>query len=247
LTWEVRNSDCLDPSTGLPSLADRSVQHFIMDPPFSERVHRRLGNEGRSDGGKKRDDLAFGHLTDELAHAVAEQACRIATRWILIFCDELSFGVWVEAIQAAGGEYVRKGTWVKVAPMPQMSGDRPATGTEEIVIAHAPRKSGRMKWNGGGKPAVYRFNPQEAMEDRFHPTQKPLSLMEALVLDFSDHGDLIADPFAGSCATGAAALRHGRRFLGWEMNKTYVDAARVRLAGMREQLSLFGGGDGGPA
>ncbi len=60
--------------------------------------------------------------------------------------------------------------------------------------------------------------------------------MELLVRLFSNPGDLILDPFAGSGTTGVAALRLGRRFLGWEMNPEYVEVARKRLANAREQL-----------
>jgi site-specific DNA-methyltransferase (adenine-specific) len=48
--------------------------------------------------------------------------------------------------------------------------------------------------------------------------QKPLALMDVLVRLFSEPGELILDPFAGSGTTGVAALRLGRRFVGWEMN-----------------------------
>ena len=47
-----------------------------------------------------------------------------------------------------------------------------------------------------------------------HQTQKPLALMELLVRLFSDPGELILNPFAGSGTTGVAAIRLGRRFLG---------------------------------
>jgi DNA modification methylase len=69
-----------------------------------------------------------------------------------------------------------------------------------------------------------------------HQTQKPLALMELLVRLLSDPGELILDPFAGSGTTGVAALRLGRRLVGWEMNPDYVEMARRRLANAREQL-----------
>jgi site-specific DNA-methyltransferase (adenine-specific) len=71
-----------------------------------------------------------------------------------------------------------------------------------------------------------------------HQTQKPLALMELLVRLFSEKGELILDPFAGSGTTGVAAIRQGRRFLGWELNGEYVAIARKRLAVAREQLQL---------
>jgi site-specific DNA-methyltransferase (adenine-specific) len=232
LTFDLRLGDCLAPD-GLASIADKSVDHVICDPPYSERVHRRLGKEWRSDGIATRDALTFGHITREVMDAIAAHVARVTRRWVLVFCDELSFGEWVTAFEAAGVEYIRKGTWVKLCPMPQMSGDRPATGTEEIVVGHAPRQSGRTRWNGGGKTAVYRANPQEDIDSRAHPAQKPLTLVEAMVRDFTDPGETILDPFAGSGTTGVAALRLGRRFIGWERDPKYHAIASKRLAGER--------------
>ena len=71
-----------------------------------------------------------------------------------------------------------------------------------------------------------------------HQTQKPLALMEILVRLFSERGELILDPFAGSGTTGVAAIRLGRRFVGWEMNSAYAEMARRRLATAREQLEI---------
>jgi site-specific DNA-methyltransferase (adenine-specific) len=62
--------------------------------------------------------------------------------------------------------------------------------------------------------------------------------MELLVRLFSDRGELILDPFAGSGSTGVAAVRQGRRFLGWEMNREYVAVARKRISLAREQLEM---------
>jgi site-specific DNA-methyltransferase (adenine-specific) len=243
MSHRVILGDCLDPVTGLASLGDKSVDVLLMDPPYSERVHRRLGREGRSDGIVPREALSFGHLTTEVARAVAAEACRVVRRWILVFGDELSFAEWVFAIEGAGGEYVRKGTWVKEDAMPQMSGDRPGAGTEEIMIAHAPRppRSGRMKWNGGGRAATY-FGPcQERGVTRGHPAQKPVWLIEALVRDFTNPGDLVLDAFAGSGTTGVACKRLGRRFIGWERDAKYHAIAQKRIDGTREQLGLWTG------
>jgi site-specific DNA-methyltransferase (adenine-specific) len=118
--------------------------------------------------------------------------------------------------------------------MPQVTGDRPAQGDEAIVIAHVP---GRKRWNGGGKTAIYPF-PLANGDGRIHPTQKPEALLEALVRDFTDPGELVLDPFAGSGTTGVACKRLGRRFVGWETQERYQRAAQARIDSTREQLEL---------
>ena len=233
---DLRLGDCVE---GMRGLADKSVASAVMDPPYSDRVHSRLGKEGRNDGVRSRDALSFAALTPAEAAAIAAQMARVVTRWVVVFCDELSLGVWVTSLEEAGCEYVRKGTWVKDDQMPQMSGDRPSSGTEEIVIAHAPRPKGvRLRWSGGGKPAVYRGNAQEGGVERVHPAQKPLWLLSALLGDFTDPGEVVCDPFSGSGTTAVACKRLGRNFIGWEKDPTFHAAAVKRIEAAREQYLL---------
>jgi site-specific DNA-methyltransferase (adenine-specific) len=141
---------------------------------------------------------------------------------------------WRTALESAGATYKRTCLWVKPDGKPQYRGDRPGTGYESIVACHAP---GRSTWNGGGSHGVFTV-PRGGEPRTGHQTQKPLVLMEMLVRLFSNGGELILDPFAGSGTTGVAALRLGRRFLGWEKDSTYANAARRRLAIAREQLEM---------
>jgi DNA modification methylase len=62
-----------------------------------------------------------------------------------------------------------------------------------------------------------------------HPAQKPLKLIERIVLSSSAPGDLVLDPFLGSGTTAVVAQQHGRRWLGIEKNPAYVKIARQRL------------------
>jgi site-specific DNA-methyltransferase (adenine-specific) len=132
-----------------------------------------------------------------------------------------------------GMEHVRIGQWRKLGGSPQFTGDRPGIGCEAIEIAHPP---GRKRWNGGGRHAFWEF--AIASGTRVHTTQKPLPLMEALVSDFTDAGELICDPFAGSGTTGVACIRLGRRFVGWEKDRRYFAVAVKRLRAAREQLRM---------
>jgi site-specific DNA-methyltransferase (adenine-specific) len=233
----VRLGDCLE---GMRGLADKSVDHVICDPPFSDWVHKNFSTTGRrSDGAAERGDVGFAALSDEMAQAIAAECARVARRWLLFFCDEYALEFWRKAIRDSGAEYVRWGIWVKSDAQPQFSGDRPGTGGEHIAIGHAARDAGRTRWNGGGRSAVWRGPAQDPDCVREHPTQKPLWLMEALVRDFTDAGDLVIDPFAGSGTTGVACRRLGRRFLGWEMDPTHHATALRRIAAAREQMTLF--------
>ncbi len=89
---------------------------------------------------------------------------------------------------------------------------------------HLPRRALDLFPNarkGGKKPAEAR-NP--------HPTVKPLELMRWLVRLLCPPGGLVLDPTVGSGTTGAAALIEGRRFIGIELESTYMEIAAARIA-----------------
>lgn len=128
-----------------------------------------------------------------------------------------------------GLDYVRTMVWIKPNAQPQFTGDRPGHGYESIVVAHRP---GKKRWNGGGRLGTFEHCTVAAgHESVAHPTTKPLPLMRELVSLFSDPGDLVLDPFAGSGTTGVACNQLGRNFLGWELNAEYHEIARRRLSG----------------
>ena len=66
-----------------------------------------------------------------------------------------------------------------------------------------------------------------------HPTQKPLDLLERIILASTNEGDLILDPFMGSATTGVAALKHNRKFVGVEKEKEFVELAEKRLSAVK--------------
>lgn len=72
-----------------------------------------------------------------------------------------------------------------------------------------------------------------------HPSQKPLDLMRWLVRSYTDAGDMVLDPFAGSGSTGAAGLREGRQFIGIECEAEYVEIAERRCQDIMNTPGLF--------
>jgi site-specific DNA-methyltransferase (adenine-specific) len=172
-------------------------------------------------------------LTVKEAEGVSGHAARVAGRWLLAFTDLEGMALWRASVVGAGLEYVRACIWVKPDATPQFTGDRPASGAEAFIVAHP---SGRKSWNGGGKRNVYSFTREPGGSD--HPTTKPLALMLEIVADFTDPGDIVLDPFAGSGTTGVACLRLGRRFIGIEKDEKYAAIARERLQAETQGLSL---------
>jgi site-specific DNA-methyltransferase (adenine-specific) len=229
--WSLYEGDCL---AGLSSMPDGSVDVVITDPPYEAEAHTSQRLVARAGGKLEVEPLTFPPITEEQRTESARHMARLARRWILVFCQVEAAMKWRQVLEAGGAVYKRTCLWVKPDGKPQYSGDRPGIGYESIVACHAP---GRSTWNGGGSHGV--FTITKGGDPRTgHQTQKPVALMEILVRLFSNRGELVLDPFAGSGTTGVAAVRMGRRFIGWELNPSYAAVARKRVARAREQLEF---------
>lgn len=64
-----------------------------------------------------------------------------------------------------------------------------------------------------------------------HPTQKPVALMEYLVLTYTNDGETVLDNCMGSGTTGLACINTGRRFIGIEKDEVYFEIAKKRILG----------------
>jgi len=74
--------------------------------------------------------------------------------------------------------------------------------------------------------------------NKLHPTQKPLGILIPLIKSFSNFGDVVLDPFAGSGSTCVAAKAMGRNYVGIELDKKYHSLAVNRLNQFSENIEL---------
>jgi site-specific DNA-methyltransferase (adenine-specific) len=80
--------------------------------------------------------------------------------------------------------------------------------------------------------SVSRLHRQHGEREN-HPTQKPLEIVERMVLASCPAGGTVLDPFMGSGTSAVAAARHGRRFVGFELNPDYFRIVEKRVAEAR--------------
>lgn len=73
--------------------------------------------------------------------------------------------------------------------------------------------------------------------DGFHPTQKPVSLLEDLIQTFSNQGDAVLDFTMGSGSTGVACVNTGRSFIGMELDEGYFEIAKKRIQEAQERVT----------
>ncbi|GAB0483115.1 Modification methylase DpnIIB [Alistipes sp. cv1] len=83
-------------------------------------------------------------------------------------------------------------------------------------------------------PTSVIFMPKEHKQGAFyHPTQKPVALIEYLIRTYTDEGDVVLDNCIGSGTTAVAAIRTGRHYIGFEIEPAYCEIAGRRI---REEL-----------
>lgn len=123
--------------------------------------------------------------------------------------------------------------WQKLDPPPTPYGGRLNFSAEYIVwarkndnVTHCFNYDLLKQLNGGVEmPDVWKFARPGFWKRSCgkHPTQKPLRLLYRIIQTCTKEGFTVLDPFAGSCTTGIAANLMGRRFIGIDMNKDYLD------------------------
>lgn len=246
--YRLYRGDCLEVLAGLPS---ESIDMVFADPPYN------LSNDGFTcSGGKmvsvnKGDwDKSQGFEKDYEFHVAWLEACKRVlkpkgTLWVSgTYHSIYSCG---HALKALGYHTLNDICWFKPNASPNLS-CRFFTASHEMLLwvkkdKSVPHTFNYLDMKDGYFPNDILKVPSKQMrsvwsipmtapsEKKFgkHPTQKPLLLMERVVLSSSNVGDIVLDPFCGSGTTGVAAVRHGRRFFGIEREEDFIALSEKRL------------------
>lgn len=243
-------------------IPDHSVDMIFADPPYN------LSNDGFTcQGGRmvsvnKGDwDKSRGPEADFDFHTAWITACHRKLRpggtiWISgTYHSIFQCGY---ALQKGGWHVLNDIAWFKPNASPNLSCRMFTASHETLVWARTAKKHKHvfnykamkfghwpedpMKKADKQMRSVWHLPLTKKSEKSFgrHPTQKPEALLERIVLASTNEGDLILDPFCGSGTTGVAALRHGRRFIGIDMDKDYLYGIaqkrfKAELAAVKEQ------------
>ena len=198
------------------------VDLVLTDPPFSAYTHSNAkSNRDRGHGNKTID---FGAIDFGAIESLLSIVASICQGWFVATMDWRHIAE-LERSCPEPWEFVRFGVWVKTNPMPQISADRPANGWDGIAYLH--HRETRKEWNGGGRHGNW-IGP--VVTDGLHPTAKPLAMVEQMVANFTEEGETVLDPFAGSGTTLLAAKNLGRKAIGIEIDQKYADVTVTRLA-----------------
>ena len=102
------------------------------------------------------------------------------------------------------------------------------------------KKSGAYVGRGGSQEDPNgMFKDRETKSRNIHPTVKPLTLMNYLVVLGSRKGDVVLEPFAGSGTTALACVSQERDYIAIEREEEYYDIAKARLEKVEEPIKLW--------
>ena len=235
---ELLHTDCMEFMRGLP---DNAFDIVVTSPPYNT-----LHQTGGSDlPGKKHLATCmngYGSHSDDMP----EPEYQAWMNAMLQECLRVSKGlVWINhKVRYRGGAGVHPIRFFDAPFYSEVIWDRGGSITLN-ARKYAPCHEHIY---GFGKPhfwdrcndmlmSVWRIHPKAQGID--HPCPFPITLAERLILSSCPPDGIVFDPFAGSGATGIAAINAGRSFVGCEIDADYIKAARHRLAVHQSAPRLF--------
>lgn len=203
----IKQGNCMN---FLPLMADNSVNFTLTDIPYDE-VNRK-SNGLRSLDKAEADILTF-NLLD-----FCEQIYRVTANSLCIFCGREQFSE-IYSFFAQKQGTARPVVWEKTNPSP-MNGQYIYLSGVEFAVWF--KKKGAKVFNAHCKNPVFKYPNGKS---KLHPTEKNHLLLQDLILDNTNEGDIVFDPCMGSGSHGVVAVENGRKFIGYELNPQYFDIA----------------------
>lgn len=222
----------------LKGIEPKSIDMIFADPPYF------LSSDGISCSGGKMVSVNKGDW-DKATSIEAKH--KFNRKWIKLCYQVLKDDgtIWISgtmhniysigmALEQEGFKIINNITWKKLNPPPNISCRFFVHSTETILWAKKGIKKAKHKFN---YPLMRELNGGKQMKDVWessltkpsekkcgkHPTQKPMEILEKIILASTDEGDLILDPFNGSGTTGIVANKLNRKYIGIEKEKEYLD------------------------
>ena len=223
------NISCFDLLAKLP---DKSINLILIDPPYeiSRDTNFQNGEETGRDVDRFRISMDFGDWDKNFTglDVVVKEGYRVLkdSGTLICFYDLWKIETLKNYMETAKFKQIRFIEWLKTNPVPINSKINYLSNAREVAVLGIKRS--KPTFNSSYDNGVYNY-PICHDPGRFHPTQKPLELMEALVLKHSNEGDIVLDCFSGSGTVGVAALKNNRKFIGCEISPEYYQKSLERL------------------
>ena len=219
--YKLYQGDCLEV---MKNIEDGSVDLVVTDPPY-EITTTGAGIYKQAD---KQYVKELNGMKDGFSEEVLDELCRVMKKInIYFFCSQ-------KQIIPLLDYFVKKKkcnwnilSWHKTNPIPAC-GNKYLTDTEFILFF---REKGVKVYGSFDTKRTWYATPlnQSDKKKYGHPTVKPQAILENLVVNSSQEGEVVLDCFMGSGSTGVACLNTNRNFIGIELDERYFNIAQNRI------------------
>lgn len=258
----VIHGDCIDV---LKTFPDNTFDLIFADPPYylqlpnNKRLKRFDGSEiipVYDDWDKFKNYEDFDGFTLNWLSECQRVLKPTGSIWVIGMYHSI-FRVG-KIMQDLGLWFLNDVIWVKIGALPNLNGRRFTNNHETLIWAVKNKDCKSYTFNyellkeaNAGKQMkdtdwVFSIcNGAERLRDKngikLHNTQKPMKLIQRVILTASNKGDLILDPFIGSGTTAVAAEELGRKWIGIDKNKKYVELTNSRVNTFRNKAKMAPG------
>ena len=205
------------------------IDAVITDPPYGVSRKHQLGFSNMGRAGMDYGEWDYNFDQKEWIRLCAPLIKDGGS--IIVFNDWKNFSYIVEELDEQGFSMKDVIRWVKPNPMPRNTSRR-YVGDFEMAI-WAVKDGGKWTFNKPNSSSylrpIYKCASVGSGDKRFHPTQKPLKLIEDIMKVHTNEGDIVLDLFTGSGTTAEACLKNNRIFIGSELDENYYKKALERL------------------
>lgn len=211
ITIAMKNSDAFEEIKVLPS---ESIDIILTDPPYG--INYKSGFNKKS---KKliNDYKGITEIYKEFYRILKNNSfCLVFASWKNIDKDKQELEKYFKIVNVI--------IWKKGNTSMGDLKHSLATNYEVIIVC----TKGKPEIRGKREGTIWEYKklPNNKMH---HTTEKPVALLEHCLEKFSDEGDIVLDPFAGSFSTGVACVNKGRNFIGYELDEEYYKVGYNRL------------------
>lgn len=227
----------------IKKINDKSIDMIFADPPYF------LSNNGITCSGGKMVSVNKGEWDKTLS---IKEKHKFNKKWIKECYRVLKDNgtIWISgtlhniysigmALEEEGFKIINNITWQKTNPPPNLACKTFTHSTETIIWARKDLKNVKYTFN---YQIMKEINHNKQMKDVWktsltkpsekkcgrHPTQKPLEILDKIILASTKENDLILDPFCGTSTTGISAVNLNRRYIGIDNEKNYMEISKKR-------------------
>lgn len=230
-----KNQSCLlqrgDSLKLIKEIPDNSIDFIFTDPPYNIGKHS-TGNIPLPGRTPMNNDVAEWDWKDFSPEDWVEDFIRILkpTGNLFIFTSYNQLGRWYNALDHRfdTSQFM---IWHKTNPAPKIFKAGFLNSCEMIFCCWNKKHT----WNFISQKEMHNFIESpicmkpERLADPKHPAQKPVSILKKILTIASNESDIVFDPFMGVGSTGIASLELNRKFIGFELEENYFQAASNRI------------------